>query len=81
MSADDAQPGDFLQFWRTKSGHSVVFLDWIDRDGKRVGFKYRSSQGSTKGIGDHAEYFKDSGVAGGEVDRNRMYFGRLNSNP
>jgi hypothetical protein len=81
VSADDARPGDFLQFWRTKSGHSVVFLDWIERDGKRIGFRYRSSQGSTKGIGDHAEYFKGSGVEGGEVDAKRMYLGRLETQP
>ena len=79
VSADEARPGDFLQFWRTKSGHSVVFLGWEERDGKRIGFRYRSSQGSTKGVGDKSEFFKDSGVEGGEVDRNRMYFGRLNS--
>ena len=77
VSADEAQPGDFLQFWRTKSGHSVVFLGWEERDGKRIGFRYRSSQGSTNGIGDKSEFFKDSGVEGGEVDPNRMYFGRL----
>jgi hypothetical protein len=77
VSADDARPGDFLQFWRTKSGHSVIFLGWEERDEKRIGFKYRSSQGSTNGIGDTSEFFKDGGVEGGEVDRNRLYFGRL----
>src|SRR5688572_29593331 len=77
VSADEAQSGDFLQFWRTKSGHSVIFLDWEQHDGQRIGFRYRSSQGSTKGIGDKSEFFKDSGVDGGEVDPKRMYFGRL----
>jgi hypothetical protein len=76
-SAEQAQSGDFLQFWRTKSGHSVVFLKWVDQDGKRVGFTYRSSQGSTDGVGDKTEYFKDSGIEKGEVDPQRMYFGRL----
>ena len=79
VSADEAQPGDFLQFWRTKSGHSVVFLKWVEQDGKRVGFTYRSSQGSTDGVGDKTEYFKDSGIEKGEVDPQRMYFGRLGS--
>jgi len=74
---DEAQSGDFLQFWRTKSGHSVVFLKWVEQDGKRVGFTYRSSQGSTDGVGDKTEYFKDSGIEKGEVDPHRMYFGRL----
>jgi hypothetical protein len=53
VKPDDAVPGDFLQFWRTKSGHSVIFLGWVERDGKRVGFQYRSSQGSTGGVGDN----------------------------
>ncbi len=78
VSPDEAQPGDFLQFWRTKSGHSVVFLNWVEKDGRRVGFNYRSSQGSTDGVGDKVEHFKDSGIPKGEVDPKRMYFGRLN---
>ena len=77
VTPDEAQSGDFLQFWRTKSGHSVVFLKWAEQDGKRVGFTYRSSQGSTDGVGDKTEYFKDSGIEKGEVDPQRMYFGRL----
>lgn len=79
VAPDDAQPGDFLQFWRTKSGHSVVFLKWAEKDGQRIGFTYRSSQGSTKGVGDNTEYFKDSGVEQGQVDPQRMYFGRLSA--
>ncbi len=77
ITPDEAKPGDFLQFWRTKSGHSVVFLNWVEKDGRRVGFNYRSSQGSTDGVGDKTEHFKDSGIAKGEVDPKRMYFGRL----
>ena len=77
VSADDAKVGDFMQFWRTKSGHSVVFLKWVEKDGQRIGFTYRSSQGSTDGIGDKTECFKDSGIEKAEVDRNRAYFGRL----
>ena len=82
IEPDDARPGDFLQFWRTnKSGHSVVFVEWVEKDGHRVGFKYRSSQGSTKGIGDRVEYFADADGEEGLVDRERMYFGRLNEAP
>jgi hypothetical protein len=80
VSPDEARPGDFLQFWRTKSGHSVVFLKWVERDGQRIGFTYRSSQGATDGIGDKTEYFKDSGIAKADVDPQRMYFGRLGAN-
>jgi hypothetical protein len=79
IEADDARPGDFLQFWRTnQSGHSVVFVEWVEQDGRRIGFKYRSSQGSTKGIGDRVEYFADHDGKQGLVDRERMYFCRLN---
>jgi len=72
---DDALPGDFLQFWRTKSGHSVIFLGWVEEDSQRVGVRYRSSQGSTDGIADKEERFQGHG---GSVDPERMYFGRLN---
>jgi hypothetical protein len=78
VAPEHAQPGDFLQLWRTnKSGHSVVFLDWVKEKGRAVGVKYRSSQTSTDGIGDRVEYF--AGVPGknGRVDPKRMYFCRL----
>jgi hypothetical protein len=82
IKPDHARPGDFLQFWRTNmSGHSVVFLGWVEDGGQRVGFRYRSSQASTTGIGDRVEYF--AGVAGknGLVVPERMYFCRLNEKP
>jgi hypothetical protein len=76
VSHDDARPGDFGNFWRTKSGHSVVFLNWItDDDGNRIGIHYRSSQGKTDGIGDRTEYFKNHG---GHVDPDRLYLCRFN---
>jgi hypothetical protein len=77
---DYAQPGDFLQLWRTKknSGHSVVFLGWIIEKGKKIGVRYRSTQESTNGIGDRVEYFSDASGHEGEVVRNRTYFARLN---
>jgi len=80
VATKDAKPGDFLQLWRTnKSGHSVVFLEWNTEAGRPVGVKYRSTQTSTKGIGDRIEYF--AGIPGkkGSVDPKRLYFGRLNS--
>lgn len=78
VEAEHARPGDFLQLWRTNmSGHSVVFLGWVMQDSQPVGVKYRSSQTSTDGIGDHTEYF--AGVPGhkGRIDPKRMYFCRL----
>jgi hypothetical protein len=79
ISADQAQPGDFVQLWRSKSGHSAVFLGWVEEDGKRIGFKYRSSQKSTDGISDNVEYFSDALGKKGGVVRERTYFSRLNS--
>jgi hypothetical protein len=81
VSAADAKAGDFLQFYRAKDGHSVVFLKWVEENGQRVGFTYRSSQKSTNGVGDKTEYFSlGVGMVGG-VDRTRMYFGRLGKMP
>ncbi len=78
----DAQPGDFVQFWRGKSGHSVVFLNWeLSQDGQKIGIHYRSSQTRTDGIGDRSEFFSDSGVKGGQILRDRTYFARLNDQP
>ena len=79
IPSDEAQPGDFCQLWREKSGHSVIFMGWEEKDGKRIGLKYRSSQGSTKGIGDRSEFFSDTGIKDAKVDRKRVYFGRFNA--
>jgi len=77
VTADEAKAGDFLQFYRAKDGHSVIFLNWVEENGQRVGFNYRSSQKSTNGVGDRIEYFSDAPGKKGRVDRQRMYFGRL----
>lgn len=76
VNADEAKPGDFLQLWRTnKSGHSVVFTGWLtDGQGKRIGVKYRSSQGGTDGIGNAEERFAGHG---GKVDAQKLHFARL----
>jgi cell wall-associated NlpC family hydrolase len=83
VNFSEAQPGDFIQFWRTKkggrSGHSVIFLGWIEEKGKNTGFRYRSTQESTDGIGDKLEYFSDAPGHSGFVIRKRSYFARLNS--
>ncbi|MCO6046036.1 hypothetical protein NG895_19220 [Aeoliella sp. ICT_H6.2] len=79
IELDDAQPGDFAQFWRSnKSGHSVVFLEWVVDQGQRIGVKYRSSQKLTDGIGDRVEYFSDADGRHGKIDRDRFYIVRLN---
>lgn len=55
----EAQPGDFVQFWRNSgSGHSVIF-DGLNYDdaGTLQGIRYWSTQGSTDGIGYRVENF------------------------
>lgn len=72
----DVRPGDFVQFWRhSGSGHNVVFLDW-ERDGTDtiIGFRYWSTQDSTAGIGENAEYF---GSSGSNVDPNHFHVARI----
>ncbi|BBO34819.1 hypothetical protein [Lacipirellula parvula] len=77
-SLDEVQPGDFVQIWRTnKTGHSVLFLEWVREGGEAVGIKYRSSQKSTDGVGDRVEYFADAQGHDGKVDRRRIYIARL----
>ncbi|MHC4549424.1 MAG: hypothetical protein ACYTEZ_11680 [Planctomycetota bacterium] len=90
VTHDDAQPGDFVQFWRDQSfqsGHSAVFLGWILRDGVRVGIHFRSSQGKKKNIGisnweayypGEAPRDKKAGEDYTRVRKTRLYFGRLN---
>ena len=79
VALEEAQPGDFVQLWRTTgSGHSVVFLEWVEERGERVGFRYRSSQPATDGVGDVTEFFADAGGHGGKVLRAETYVGRLN---
>ncbi len=71
----EALPGDFMQIWRTENeeekitGHSVIFLQWID--GGR-GFRYISTQESTNGIGANTEHFGTYG----NVTPTYTYFGR-----
>lgn len=74
----DLLPGSFVQFWRytsssTPSGHSVIFLGFIDKTGKILdrysekvaGFKYISSQGKREvgrgGVGFRYAFFRGSG--------------------
>lgn len=72
----DARPGDFAVFSRRGSGHSVIFLDWVKREGRVVGIRYRSSQPSTNGVGNQIEYFKTSG---GTILPEYFFVGRLKS--
>ncbi len=79
---EQAQAGDFVQFWRKdNSGHSCIFLHWIyDKRGKILGFKYWGSQPPTDGVGTLTEYFTMEEFALKPeklVQRDRFYVGRL----
>jgi hypothetical protein len=78
VSSGEARPGDFVQFWRHNgSGHSAIFLEWVREDGRIVGLKYWSSQGSTKGIAENTERF---GPPKG-VKEDEVYLARAARNP
>ena len=56
-------------------GHAVIFLGWIEKSGKRIGYKYFSAQAYTNGFGYMNGYFKvndhtakqcPDGLAGGK---------------
>jgi len=55
----DLKPGDFVNLNRSKTGHAVVFLGYVNKDlsltneysDEVVGFKYFSSQGKGSGSG------------------------------
>lgn len=75
----DAMPGDFAVIHRIRgAGHSVIFLNWIKHEGTIVGFRYRSSQPTTDGVGDSQEYFDTSGYKGASVMSKHFHVGRLN---
>lgn len=40
---DDALPGDFVNFSRKNgTGHAVIFVSWVYKDGARIGLRYYS---------------------------------------
>ncbi len=54
----DAQPGDFMQIWRTtKSGHSVIYLSHNEKS-----ITYWSTQTATNGIGERTEQLFPKGI-------------------
>lgn len=65
---DQARTGDFVQLWRhSGSGHQVIFVNWLYKNGERVGLTYWSSQGTTRGIGYLSERFGPEGVDPAQV--------------
>jgi len=76
VTLENAQAGDFVQFWRNnKTGHSVIFLNWIkDSFGNITGINYRSTQKVTNGIGNRTETI---GTAPTDINLQRLYVVRL----
>jgi hypothetical protein len=75
ISMADAQPGDFIQFWRhSGSGHSVIFINWVKNNKDEVvGLHYWCTQKSTNGIGYAREYFGNSSG----IDIARIHIARV----
>ena len=68
----DAQPGDFVQFWRNnKSGHSAVFSSWKYTNGKITGLTYFSCQGGGAGYASET-----IGSGSKQINGSRLYIGR-----
>jgi len=79
---DGVHPGDFISYDTTPSGgHSVVFIDWLRDDEKKiVGFKYFSSNLSgTHGVGYGSGRFSDSNKSGRGILRKSLRIGRVDA--
>lgn len=77
---EQVKPGDFLSYSTTPSGgHSVVFIDWLRDDNKKiVGLKYFSSNLSgTHGVGFGSGHFSDSNPRGRGILRNSLKIARV----
>ncbi len=77
---EDARPGDFTSYSTTPSGgHSVVFIDWLRDDNKKIiGMKYFSSNlGGTHGVGYGQGKFSDSNESGKGILRNSLRLARV----
>ncbi|WP_214658881.1 hypothetical protein [Candidatus Formimonas warabiya] len=81
---EDARAGDFIDVSRENyTGHTAVFLNWLrDQNGRIIGFKYWSSQESTKGISYKEEYFNvtdSNGRKYGTVMRDTVNIARVSA--
>lgn len=78
---EELRAGDFIDFSReNNTGHSVVFINWIKEESKIIGFKYWSSQESTKGISYKEEYFNIKNSKGskyGNVIFDNLYMAKV----
>lgn len=77
---EQVRPGDFLSYSTTPAGgHSVVFLDWMRDDAKKIiGLKYFSSNLSgTHGVGYGSGRFSDANASGRGILRNSLHIARV----
>jgi len=77
---EQVRPGDFLSYSTTPSGgHSVIFIDWLRDDEKKIiGFKYFSSNLSgTHGVGYGSGKFSDSSGTGRGILRRSLKIARV----
>ncbi len=78
---EEVKAGDIIDFSReNNTGHTVIFINWIRDNGRIVGLKYWSSQGSTNGISYQEEYFnvkKADGSQYGNIMIDQLYIGRV----
>jgi hypothetical protein len=77
---EQVRPGDFLSYSTTPAGgHSVVFIDWLrDEQKKIVGLKYFSSNLSgTHGVGYGSGHFSDSNANGRGILRTSLRIARV----
>ncbi len=65
----EVRPGDFVNIWRTNgSGHSVIFVNWIEEDGLVVGFRYYGCNTSGDRCPDPDDPANDRGISGPSFD-------------
>ena len=77
---EDVKPGDFVSYSTTPpGGHSVIFVDWLRDDNKKIiGFDYFSSNLSgTHGVGYGTTHFSDYNPNGHGVLRKFMHIGHV----
>lgn len=79
---EDVRAGDFIDLSReNNTGHAVIFINWIRSEGKIIGLKHWSSQGSTNGISYKEEYFNivnSKGIKYGNVIYDNLHIARVN---
>lgn len=77
----EAKAGDFVCFSRVKSGHSVILVGLLMREGKIVGLRYRSAQPVTDGVGTTDEFFRTKEQVAGRINPKTIVVGRLRAKP